>query len=78
MQPRVKLVHFMPQLESEHPDACDNEILHLVFSVTYTCTASAGAAAVRKVWDVCKKTLSVLGGGEGENSLPTIVMSEPF
>lgn len=61
MQPRVKLVHFMPQLESEHPDACDNEILRLVFSVTYTRTASAGAAAVRKVWDVCKKTLSVLG-----------------
>lgn len=78
MQSRVKLVRFMPQLESEHPDACDNEILHLVFSVTYTCTASAGAAAVRKVWDVRKKTLSVLGKKKSENSLPTIAMSEPF
>lgn len=72
MQPRVKLVHFMPQLESEHPDACDNEILHLVFSVTYTCTASAGAAAVRKVWDVCKKTLSVLGGGKVKTPYPQL------
>lgn len=57
----MKLVHFVPQLESEHPYACDNEILRLVFSVACTRSTSAGGKAVRKVRDVRKKTLNVLG-----------------
>lgn len=69
----------MPQLESEHPYACDNEIPRLVFSVACTRSTSAGAAGVRKVWDVHKKTINVLGKKNGENfSLLTVVMTDPF
>ena len=58
----MEMVRFMPQLESEHPYACDNEILRLVFSVTNTRSTSAGAAAVRKGRDVHKIDLKCVRG----------------